>query len=482
MFHPITNAAAMAGGVEIERIVEHRDVVLRVGLVHGDRLICDRAFTDRKVTIGPEKRADLVLDEDYGGPSVRFVRQSDGSVSVTAPRVANLRLARGQHAPADAGQLLASGVADQQGDTVTVIAPVGSRGRLVMGPYMLLFQVVRRRVRVPVLPNRGLVKRLTGAIVADPVWSACLAMSMLLVGSLAAQAILFHRTTNVYLQHARAPEDVPHERPIEYIEVVAEVEPPADTPALAPTTPVEPAPKATPDPVKPKPTKPTLRAKKPDPRPDSDDITERDRDARTVKEEVARKTIAGAFDTTVAGTKLFASDDASGAATQGTVFGNERADTDGPSAMVVRPNGGGGSVVLEKVKTSRPKWDRTSGHVASTGTKKVEKIIDVRLSPIKGTADKPENKNRIVSVIRRKNGAVRRCYESALRSNAGLSGKVQVWFMVGMAGTVTQVRVTGADGDFGDCIARKFKAIRGLPQLSAPASFTQSYVFTRDNG
>ena len=54
-----------------------------------------------------------------------------------------------------------------------------------------------------------------------------------------------------------------------------------------------------------------------------------------------------------------------------------------------------------------------------------------------------------------------------------------VSFVVGQAGTVTRVTVRGATGSFKSCIEKKFKRIRGLPQLPAPQTFNQCYVFSK---
>ena len=91
-----------------------------------------------------------------------------------------------------------------------------------------------------------------------------------------------------------------------------------------------------------------------------------------------------------------------------------------------------------------------------------------------------EGKSDIAKVIARKNSAVQQCYEKALRDDPEVGGKVKVSFTVGTAGTVTDVNVSGASGVFADCIKGKFMAIRGLPIISSPQSFNQSYVFSKN--
>ena len=91
-----------------------------------------------------------------------------------------------------------------------------------------------------------------------------------------------------------------------------------------------------------------------------------------------------------------------------------------------------------------------------------------------------EAKADVAKVISRKNSAVQRCYEAALRDNPDEGGKVKVSFTVGTAGTVTDVSVSGASGGFSECIKNKFMGIRGLPLLAAPQSFNQAYVFSKN--
>ena len=104
--------------------------------------------------------------------------------------------------------------------------------------------------------------------------------------------------------------------------------------------------------------------------------------------------------------------------------------------------------------------------------------MQVRLSS--GGMDGPgENKAEVGKVVSRKNSAVQRCYEEALRDNPDEGGKVKVTFTVGTEGTVTDVSVSGASGKFSDCIKARFTAIRGLPLLPSPQTFSQSYVFSK---
>ena len=120
-----------------------------------------------------------------------------------------------------------------------------------------------------------------------------------------------------------------------------------------------------------------------------------------------------------------------------------------------------------------------SGYVADDRLAMAIHLAQVLGRPLLLEGPAGVGKTEIAKVIRRKNRAIQRCYEAALRDNPNVGGKVGVSFVVGTAGTVTTVRVSGATGGFKSCIESKFKRIRGLPQLPAPQTFNQSYVFSK---
>ncbi len=175
---------------------------------------------------------------------------------------------------------------------------------------------------------------------------------------------------------------------------------------------------------------------------------ERKRHARKV---VSKKTIAGAFmNAGAADTRLFGG---SGQGAGGTVGGGTK---------------GGGKGFGRRSR-------------ALPMRKKMEKKINVRLSA--GTlGGSGAGRHGVARVVARKNSAVRRCYEAALRRNPSLGGRIKVMFTVGTAGTVTKVVVAGAQGMFADCIKRKFSRIRGLPLLPEPADFSIPYIFSQGGG
>lgn len=460
--------------------------VLRLGLVFDERLISDRIFPHEKtISIGGLKDDTVVLDQsDYSGPSLSFVNNKDGSVLLKAPGDMKLRIAVQDDAPRDVKELIQRGKAKLEGDVTVAHLTLGARGRAVLGPYSVLFQVVRQKVVVPTMEKKSLPQRFIGVFLQDVVWTACFATALLLVGGVVTQAVLYQTTHGKYLKDTKKAEE--HVSAIIDVEIVEkeEIKQPEEEPKEEPkeTAPeMKPEPKAKPK-KKAKPDKKVEKAEKA-PKPESTgktvDPEERKRNARKL---VAKKTIAGALlGAGGASSKLFAEGGEGDATVVAKTFGgagDAAGPGDGPGGGVKLAGGGSGGGTVEKVKTGKSKGFGKRKKIATKRKKKVEKKIKISLSA-GALGGSGAGKSGVARVIARKNSAVRRCYESALRKTPGLSGKVKVRFTVGTAGTITSVTVMGASGGFSSCIKKKFQRIRGLPLLPAPQSFTQSYVFTK---
>ena len=461
--------------------------VLRIGLVFDERLISDRIFPHEKtISIGGSKEDTVVLDQtDYSGPSLSFVNNKDGSVLLKAPGDMKLRIAVQDDAPRDVKELIQRGKAKLEGDVTVAHLTLGARGRAVLGPYSILFQVVRQKVVVPTMEKKSLPQRFIGIFLQDVVWTACFATAVLLVGGVVTQAVLYQSTHGKYLKDAKKAEEhvsaIIDVAIIEKEEIVKPKEEPIEEPKeTAPA--IEPEKKAKPD-KRAKPDKKPVKDAKADTKVESTgktvDPEERKRNARKL---VATKTIAGALlGAGGASSKLFAEGGEGDATVVAKNFGGGE-DTgagEGPGGGVKLAGDGGGGGTVEKVSAGKSKGFGKRKKIADKAPKKVEKKIKISLSA-GALGGSGAGKSGVARVIARKNSAVRRCYESALRKTPGLSGKVKVRFTVGTAGTITGVSVIGASGEFSSCIQRKFERIRGLPLLPTPQSFTQSYVFTKN--
>ena len=465
--------------------VTHERTVLRIGLVYDDRLISDRIFPEEKaVSVGGTKADTVVLDQDdYSGPSIKFLNNKDGSVTLRTPKDVKVRVAVQDDAPRDLKELMTRGKAREEGNDVVCHLTLGTRGRAQLGPYTVLFQVIRQRVVVPQMDNKTFLQKFIGIFLSDVAWTTCFAISFLLVMGTVTQALLYQHSTGQYQDRIAAEQD-PAKNTYEVL--VAEKEP---EPEPEPEVPEEAAPElkpeeqAKPDP-KAKPDKKEPVAEAPKAPVESTGQTKDPAEKKALVEAVEKKSILGALSGGGAATKLFGE---AGEGEEGAVVaktfggaGEGEGDGEGPGAGGLKlAGGGGGGASVEKIKGGGKGGfgKRDAGAVAVKQEKK-EKEVKVTMSGSIGGSG--SGKADIGKIISRKNSAVRRCYETALRTNPGLSGKVSVSFTVGTAGTVTSVNVLGASGEFADCISTKFSHIRGLPLLPSPQSFTQSYVFTKN--
>jgi outer membrane biosynthesis protein TonB len=450
--------------------VTHEETVLRIGLVHDSRLLSDKIFhLGQTVSIGASKADTLVLDsEDYSGPSAIFSTGKDGRVDVKLPAKSGLRLAADGAALSEE-EAIRKGIARRTPDGIELSMGLRSRGRASLGPYTLLFQVIRRTVTVPQMPRATVFGQMAAPLMNDPVWSISFAVSFLLIGSIVAQAVIFQSTTGKYLKQQRLEEYLSHET---YEVIIEEKEEPEEKPTAEIKS--EAAKKEEKKELKKEKKK---KVEKPQPTAEKQvDPEERKRNARKI---VAKRTIAGAFmDKGGMASKLFAAGDEGDGSVVASTFGGAGDDpANGPGGGLTIEGGGGGGTI-ENVATGRKGFGKRDSASTKVKAKKKEKRISISLSA-GSLGGSGAGKSGVAKVIRRKNSAVRRCYEAALRNNPSLSGKVSVQFTVGTAGTVTRVNVIGAAGQFATCIKSKFTRIRGLPLLTSPQSFSQSYVFTK---
>jgi len=478
-------------------LAQHESTVLRLGLVYNDRLIDDRIFPDTKtVSVGNARDCTIVLpDDDYQGPSLTFTNNKDGSVSMRAPGNMKIRLAV-DGSPMELKDLLAKGKARQEGNDLVCHLSLGTRGRATMGAQTLMFQVVKRAFSVPAMPKRSLPESVVAGILGEPAWWISFSVSVLLIIGVIFQAHYFEKTTNKFLK-ARAEEQDQKGSYDVIVEVKEEIKEEPKEEEKKPTVDVmsekakeeekkEVEKKREPD--KKADAKAEAKADKPQAAGEKVDPTVRKEQVRAA---IAEKTIAKAFQSPGAGaaTKMYGDADSGEAADYvakgafGNATGDGKGEGDkGPGAGGVKLSGSTAGATVERVKAGKTSGfgERKADDVKPKGPDRVEEKITIKMDS--DTSGSGEAKADVAKVISRKNSAVQRCYEQALRDNPDVGGKVKVTFTVGTEGTITDVSVSGASGSFAECIKAKFEAIRGLPTLSSPQTFGQSYVFSKGGG
>ena len=156
----------------------------------------------------------------------------------------------------------------------------------------------------------------------------------------------------------------------------------------------------------------------------------------------------------------------------------------GPGAGGLRLEGSGGAGGMIKLANGRGGafGEHDTGVGKSDSLEGTGPIASVKVGGLDGEDDASGSKSDIAKKIAGRTAAVKACFEAALRDNPDVSGRVKVSFTVGTAGTFSGVTVAGAEGDFRNCVETKFKSIRGLPILTAPKQFNQSFVFSKEWG
>ncbi len=470
-------------------MITRERTVLRLGLVYDDRLIDDRIFPDDKmVSVGIQRSNTIVLpDEDYQGPSLTFLNHKDGSISMRAPDGMKIRLAV-EGAPMEIKELEAKGKARKEGTDMVCHLSLGTRGRATMGQHTLLFQVVKQSVTIPAMPQRGFAEKVVAGALAEPAWWISFGVSFLLILGVIFQAHYFEKTTNKFLK-ARQEEQAAKGTFEQILEMKEEIkveekkveEPKKEEVAIVPKE-VE-AKKEKVEKVERKPEKAAETAKAEKPQSVGEKIDPTEKTARATKA-VEEKTVAGAFKGLGGSTKFFQE---AGEGEAGDVVAKTFGGTgDAGDGADKGPGGGGvklaagakaGGTVEKVAKGKTGGFEKRSTDETKTVVEKKEAAVQIKMNS--DTSGSGEAKADVAKVVSRKNSAVQRCYEQALRDNPDVGGKVKVTFTVGTEGTITDVSISGASGSFADCIKSKFESIRGLPTLSSPQTFGQSYVFSK---
>ena len=145
-------------------------------------------------------------------------------------------------------------------------------------------------------------------------------------------------------------------------------------------------------------------------------------------------------------------------------------------------SGGGGGNTYQKLSADDIKGTGAikTAPVAS-GEREQEAAVKIRIGGTLGAVAGMGKIDRaaVDGIFRRRMGAVKACYERALKVNQAVEGKVTVRVTVGMAGTVTAVEVlenTTGDAQIAACIAEKVKAFPFPPPEEGSVLVTQTFL------
>jgi len=144
------------------------------------------------------------------------------------------------------------------------------------------------------------------------------------------------------------------------------------------------------------------------------------------------------------------------------------------------PAGGKGSGEAADISQITMKGGAANVKTSGPGTEKKVKgrVRKKRPSAVDGTG--MLSPQEVAKVVNRRIGAIKGCYERALRRNPNLEGKITIRFTVSGSGQVTTARATMNElsPDVGSCIVGAFKRFRFPPPEGGTATFEYPFLFT----
>ncbi len=475
--------------------------VLRIGIIQGGKIVEERVLRKREdVSIGAAPRNTFILPVAHlpksytlfearaNGYALVFDGSMEGRVSVGSDIV-------------DLKALSKSGKAEKRGNLTILALDERARGKVVIGDTTLLFQFVDAPpvVAQPPLPA-ATRQRMSSRI--DWTFTYILLISMLLQGGTGVGLDVWWRQTGRYLQDQwkkrgnRAYEVLKAEvlREKEQDEI-KEPDEPKDEPEV-PTEVAEAPPQPEPEPEPQKRPEKKKVAKPAEPDGAQGEKKKLTRDSARFKEvasNVRKKTFLH-----VLGSDGGDGDDGMNTLTGGVASAklDDAFNLDGGVAFADKEAGQAGGYAPKAVEKSdgerykKLTGDDAGGRIATKTVKteskeKSGKEVAVRVN-IRDSLSSPTgtgtiDKSSVASVFSRRKGAIKACYESALKTNPNIKGKVSIKFVIGTAGRVTSVNVvenTTGDGSIGSCISGKVKSWKFPPASGGAVTFSHTFVLS----
>ncbi len=137
---------------------------------------------------------------------------------------------------------------------------------------------------------------------------------------------------------------------------------------------------------------------------------------------------------------------------------------------------GGGAIGIGDLKTGGV----GGGGSVDTGAKTAARVVArVRAEDIE-TVDGRIDKKSVAATIRRRQDGFQACYETALKSNSKLGGKLVVEFTIAEGGKVTSARVINDglnSGEVSTCVLNLLKRLRFPEPADGEVAITNAFVF-----
>lgn len=470
--------------------------LLRVGIIQDRRVVEERLLRRHEnVSIGDGAKNTFILPgaglpksttlfeargtHDY---ALVFERGMEGRIDLGDEPMTLAELARTRHA-------------QKRGNKFVVPMSLNARGKVVLGNVTLLFQFVDAP---PVLPRPQLPAAAKGGITSQLEWPLVYILigSFLLLGGFGTGLDVWWKKTGQYLQtqyERRSDrlyellnvevrqEKTPEEKKADEAKVEVKEDPEEAPEAVEEVveTPPEPPKKPTPKPVKEVKKTPQTVAERQAQRAK---LTAKVRNTtflhalgskggeddplNTLAKGVHAERIATAFDDDGMGVTAATGDES------GFVGGPSDATRDGSRYKSLSAGDTGG----KRIATQAVKTDKKD---TGSEIKVRANIRDGNVSGQTGTGQ--IDSSAVARVFSRRKGAIKHCYESRLKVNANLRGKVTIRFTIGPAGRVTDISApenTTNDAQLAQCIIGKVRSWKFEPPQGGSVTF--SYPFLLD--
>ena len=454
--------------------------VLRIGLIQGGKIVEERIVRRREtVSVGTSEKNHFIVHASEL-PTKFDIFQLVGNdyvLNFTDKMTGRVALAGGVQ---ELDKLRQSGGARNAGSHFQVKLNDSSRGKVVIGNTTLLFQFV---VPPPVQPRPQLPAAARGGFVAGIDW---------LFTAITVFSYMFLFGFIVYLESSDWPiQQGIAEIPEEYRFIFDELPPPPEEPEEEEIVEEEATEEVAEEEAAPTPTK-TRPGPRDSGQPSNDNSSESNAEATARIQEEARATAenlllgalgeGGALADVLAGGAVTSNAADVLADAAGTTVANSQAGT-----LRERSGGGGSGQGGDLGSLRRAGGDGTT-RARGEGGRIVERVVRGRVNfgdggDIGGSGY--FDANEVARMIRGRQSAFRRCYETSLRNNPSLAGRVAVQFTIQPRGNVSGARATEnttGDAALASCVVRVLSSLRWRegPE-GGSVTFSYPFIFAPQN-
>lgn len=459
--------------------------VLRIGIIQSGKIIEERIIRTRDtVTVGPsEKNTFVIASSDLPNRFDLFETKDGVKYALNFTEVMSGRLAV-EGEVNDLVELRTSGKAKAKGKGHQLDLDEKSRGKVVIGDTTVLFQFV---APPPIQPRPQLPAAVRGGMFKDIEWFAAISLAVSLVlqvGFVVALATHDWPKVSMMDKYLKLQELIAsNEATFEDKKDKAQ----KDTAGEGDVATDEQADEKAKDDQKNK-SKTKAADQDAGPKKSAEEIARERADRRAaLAEQLAQRGLNKILGSLGAG-------DSSGAIADVLRGGDVGADQDellsqvsgvgiatGDAAGALRgPAGGKGSGEAADISQLRMAGGDADVRTSGAGSERAVRGDVKRRNPTAVDGTGVLSAQEVAKVVNRRIGAIKGCYERALRRNPNLEGKITVRFTVAGSGKVTAANVTQNElsPDVAECIISSFKSFRFPPPDGGSATFEYPFMFT----